>query len=72
MDKSAKEYKKSRAGNDLISKENDYLLQLNEKISNAVNIKASLPEKYDRLTECEKQLQKLQKSLEDAQKQIYY
>ena len=68
LDKSAKEYKKSRAGNDLISKENDYLLQLNEKISNAVNIKASLPEKYDRLTECEKQLQKLQKSLEDAQK----
>ena len=68
LDKSAKEYKKSRAGNDLISKENYYLLQLNEKISNAVNIKASLPEKYDRLTECEKQLQKLQKSLEDAQK----
>lgn len=68
LDKSAKEYKKSRAGNDLITKENGYLLQIDEKISNAANIKASLPEKYDRLTDCEKQLQKLQKSLEDAQK----
>ena len=63
LEKTAKEYKKSRAGNDLITQENDRLLELNEKIANFENIKASLPEKYRRLAEYDSELQALQKSL---------
>ena len=68
LEKTAKEYKKSRAGNDLITQENDRLLELNEKIANFENIKASLPEKYRRLAEYDSELQALQKSLDGRQK----
>ncbi len=68
LEKTAKEYKKSRAGNDLITQENDRLLELNEKIANFENIKASLPEKYRLLAEYDGELQALQKSLDGRQK----
>ena len=67
LEKAAKEYKKSKAGNDLITRESSYLLKLNESIDNLKNIKASLPEKYGRLAEYENKLKELQKNLDNTQ-----
>lgn len=69
LDKAAKEYKKAKVGNDLISKENNYLLELERKISNVNTIKASLPEKYARLDGLEEQLKNLRQKLNAKQKE---
>lgn len=68
LDKAAKEYKKAKSGNDLISKENNYILKLEEKIDNAETIKASLPEKYERLSELENELKNLHREISANQK----
>lgn len=68
LDKAAKEYKKAKSGNDLISKENNYILKLEEKIDNAETIKASLPEKYERLSDYEDELKNLRQKLDASQK----
>lgn len=68
LDKAAKEYKKAKSGNDLISKENNYILKLEEKIDNAETIKASLPEKYERLSELENELKNLRREISANQK----
>ena len=68
LDKAAKEFKKAKSGNDLISKENNYILKLEEKIDNAETIKASLPEKYERLSDYEDELKNLSQKLAARQK----
>lgn len=68
LDKAAKEYKKAKSGNDLISKENNYILKLEEKIDNAETIKASLPEKYERLAGYENELKNLRRKIDANQK----
>lgn len=68
LDKAAKEYKKVKSGNDLISRENNYLLKLETKIDNAETIKASLPEKYKKLSDYEDELKKLSQKLVTVQK----
>ena len=68
LDKAAKEYKKAKSGNDLISKENNHILKLEEKIDNAKTIKASLPEKYERLADCEDKLKNLRRKIAASQK----
>ena len=68
LDKAAKEYKKAKFGNDLISKENNHILKLEEKIDNVETIKASLPEKYERLAGCEDELKNLRRKIDANQK----
>lgn len=68
LDKAAKEYKKAKSGNDLISKENNYLLNLETKIDNAETIKASLPKKYEKLSEYEDELKNLRRKISANQK----
>lgn len=68
LDKVAKEYKKAKSGNDLISKENNYILKLEEKINNTETIKAGLPEKYERLSELEDELKNLHREISANQK----
>lgn len=68
LDKAAKEYKKTKSGNDLISKEKDCLLRIDEKISNAEKIKASLPEKYERLSAYNEELKILRQKSAAQQK----
>lgn len=68
LEKAAKEYKKAKAGNDLITKENICLIEVESKISNAERIKASLPEKYERLSDYDADLKNLHKALDSKQK----
>lgn len=68
LDKAAKEYKKAKSGNDLISKENNHILKLEEKIDNVKIIKASLPEKYERLSDYEDELKNLRRKTDANQK----
>ena len=68
LDKEAKEYKKAKSGNDLISKENNYILKLEGKIDNAETIKASLPKKYETLSNFEEELKNLHQKLGILQK----
>ena len=68
LDKAAKEYKIAKSGNDLISKENNHILKLEEKIDNVETIKASLPEKYERLAGCEDELKNLRRKIDANQK----
>ena len=68
LDKVAKEYKKAKSGNDLISKENNYILKLEEKIDNAETIKAGLPGKYESLSDYEDELKNLRQKLDASQK----
>lgn len=68
LDKVAKEYKKAKSGNDLISKENNYILKLEEKINNTETIKAGLPGKYERLFDYEDELKNLRQKLDASQK----
>ena len=68
LDKAAKEYKKAKSGNDLISKENNYILKLEAKIDNAETIKANLPKKYETLSNFEDDLKNLRQKLGILQK----
>jgi len=68
LDKAAKEYKKAKSGNDLIFKENNYILKLEEKIDNAETIKANLPKKYETLSNFEDNLKNLRQKLGILQK----
>lgn len=68
LDKVAKEYKKAKLGNDLISKEKNYILKLEEKIDNAETIKANLPKKYEILSDFEEELKSRRQQLSIQQK----
>lgn len=68
LDKVAKEYKKAKSDNDLISKENNYIFNLEEKIDNAETIKANLPKKYEILSDFEEELKNWRQKLDLLQK----
>ena len=68
LDKVAKEYKKAKSGNDLISKENNYILKLEEKIDNAETIKSNLPKKYETISNLEENLKNFRQKLSILQK----
>lgn len=68
LEKAAKEYKKAKSGNDLITKENARIIEIEGKISNAERIKGSLPEKYERLSDYDANLKNLRQKLESEQK----
>ena len=68
LDKEAKKYKKEKSDNDLISKENKYLIDLETKIDNAGTIKAGLPIKYERLSGLEEELKNLLQKQDRRQK----
>ena len=67
LEKAAKEYKKSRTGNDLITKENDKLIRLRAAIENITNIQKSLPDKYDELAGLSEDLKQLQQQYDAMQ-----
>ncbi len=69
LEKAAKEYKKSKAGNDLISVEKGNIDKLNEKIQNASTVKASLEGKYAREEELQARLRSMREELVRAQKE---
>ena len=66
--KRQKKYKKEKSDNDLISKENKYLIDLETKIDNAGTIKAGLPIKYERLSGLEEELKNLLQKQDRRQK----
>ena len=68
LNKVAKEYKKEKSGNDLISKENTYILKLEEKIYNAETIKSNLPKKYETIFNLEEKLKNYRQRLGILQK----
>lgn len=67
LEKAAGEYQKSRGDSGLISRENSNIFNLNKRIDNLKAIKNSLPEKYQRLADCESKLKGMQNTLDDAQ-----
>ncbi len=69
LEKAAKEYKKSKAGNDLISVEKAKIDKLNEEIQNAATVKASLEGKYARADALEREKRSVQEALVLAQKE---
>ncbi len=67
LEKLAKEYKKSRAGSDLITRENNALNEINAKTDNIGRIKEKLSEKYARLDAYDAEYRELQRRLASAQ-----
>ncbi len=69
LEKAAKEYKKSKAGNDLISLERAKIDKLTEEIQNASTVKAALESKYAREEELQARLRSMKEELIRAQKE---
>ena len=67
LDKICKEYKKTKGGNDLISRERAHIDELIQKISNLNIIKAALNGKYFEYDERQKEIIKIQQQIKNAQ-----
>ncbi len=69
LEKAAKVYKKSKAGNDKVSAETARIAKLNEDIQNASAIKVALEGKYARLAELQSDIERLSNQMVAAQRE---
>ncbi len=69
LKEAAKEYKKSKGGNDKISEAERKLDKLNVEIENAASVKNALDGKYTQAKELESRINELNKEIANAQKQ---
>ncbi len=67
LDKAAKVYKKSKAGNDKVSQTAQRVALLNEAIDNATSIKRALENKYDRAQALQRQIEALNGKIVEGQ-----
>ncbi len=67
LEEKSKEYKKSKSGNDLLSKREQRLSRLSEEIKNKETIANSLPEKYQKFNELKEEVARLGEEISRAQ-----